>query len=41
MYDPKDAPHVSHDEGTSLVIQHIEQHWAPTMLSSDLLARLK
>lgn len=41
MYDPKDAPHVSHEEGTNLVIQHIEQHWAPTMLSSDLLARLK
>ena len=40
MYDPKDAPHVPHDEGTNLVIQHIEQHWAPTMLSSDLLARL-
>jgi len=41
MYDPKDAPHVSHDQGTNLVIQHIEQHWAPTMLSRDLLERLR
>jgi nicotinamidase-related amidase len=41
MYDPKDAPYVSHDKGTELVIQHIEQHWAPTVLSTDLLARLK
>lgn len=40
MYDPKDAPHVTHDRGTELVIEHIEQHWAPTMLASDLLARL-
>jgi len=41
MYDPKDAPHVPHDEGTGLVIQHIEQHWAPTMLSADLLKKLQ
>jgi len=41
MYDPKDAPHVAHDEGTNLVIRHIEEHWAPTMLSADLLARLR
>lgn len=41
MYDPKDAPYVSHDEGTQLVIQHIERHWTPTMLSTDLLARLR
>jgi nicotinamidase-related amidase len=41
MYDPKDAPYVSHDAGTQLVIRHIEQHWAPTILSSDFLARLR
>jgi nicotinamidase-related amidase len=41
MYDPKDAPYVSHDQGTNLVIQHIEQYWAPTMLSADLLAKLR
>ncbi len=41
MYDPKDAPYVTHDQGTNLVIQHIEQHWAPTVLSTDLLSRLR
>lgn len=41
MYDPKDAPYVPHSEGTELVIQHIEQHWAPTMLSDDLIGKLR
>lgn len=37
MYNPKARPFVSHDEGTQLVIQHIEQYWAPTVLSGQLL----
>jgi nicotinamidase-related amidase len=36
MYNPKKRPYVSHDEGTQLVIQHIEKHWCPTVLSSEL-----
>jgi hypothetical protein len=40
MYDPKDWPNVPHDQGTELVIQHIEKYWAPTVLSADLLAGL-
>lgn len=40
MYDPKDRPFVSHDEGTDLVVQFIEQYWAPSMLSDDLVAGL-
>jgi nicotinamidase-related amidase len=40
MYDPKDAPYVSHDAGTELVIQYIEKYWCPTILSSDLLKAL-
>jgi len=40
MYDPKDAPYVSHDAGTELVIQYIEKHWCPSLLSSDLLKAL-
>lgn len=36
MYDPSDPPHVSHDQGTQLVIQHIEKYWGPSILSSDL-----
>lgn len=38
MYDPKDAPYVSHEEGTELVIQHIEKYWCPTITREDLLA---
>src|SRR5262249_9390263 len=37
MYNPKMKPFVSHDEGTGLVIQHIEKHWCPSILSTDLL----
>lgn len=40
MYDPKDRPFVSHDEGTELVVQHIEKYWCPSILSSELLAGL-
>jgi len=36
MYNPKKRPFVSHDEGTELVIKHIEKHWCPTVLSSEL-----
>jgi nicotinamidase-related amidase len=37
MYNPQDAPHVSHDAGTQLVIEYIEKYWAPTTTSADLL----
>ena len=37
MYNPASRPNVSHDEGTSLVIRHIEKFWCPTTLSKDLL----
>ena len=37
MYDPKDPPHVSHDEGTELVVKHIEKYWCPSLLSEDLV----
>jgi len=36
MYNPKKAPHVSHDEGTELIVQHIEKYWCPSIVSSDL-----
>jgi nicotinamidase-related amidase len=41
MYDPKDRPHVSHEQGTELVIQHIEKHWCPSIVSSELLRTLR
>jgi len=37
MYNPQDAPYVSHDAGTQLVIEYIEKYWCPTALSTDLL----
>ena len=39
MYDPRDRPYVSHEEGTALVIQHIERYWCPSILSRDLTER--
>ena len=37
MYDPQDRPFVSHQQGTELVIEHIEKYWCPTVTSGDLL----
>jgi nicotinamidase-related amidase len=39
MYDPRDAPYVSHRRGTDMVIEHIEQFWCPSIESKDLLSR--
>jgi nicotinamidase-related amidase len=36
MYNPQDAPQVSHDAGTQLVIEYIEKYWCPTTTSADL-----
>jgi nicotinamidase-related amidase len=40
MYNSRRRPFVSHDEGTALVIAHVEQYWCPTVLSEDLLEAL-
>ena len=37
MYNPARPPYVSHEEGTELVVQHIEKCWCPTVLSDDLM----
>lgn len=36
MYDPRDPPFVSHERGTELVVEHIEQFWCPSIASRDL-----
>jgi nicotinamidase-related amidase len=36
MYNPKKPPFVSHQQGTELVIEHIEKYWCPSILSQDL-----
>jgi len=41
MYNPQDAPHVSHDAGTQLVIEYIEKFWSPTTTSAALLRAFK
>ncbi|HWA96578.1 MAG TPA: hypothetical protein VG844_18415 [Terracidiphilus sp.] len=40
MYDSRMRPHVSHSEANEMVIRYIEQHWAPTVTSSQVLAAL-
>lgn len=37
MYNPAMPPYVSHEAGTQLVIEFIEKHWCPTILSDDLI----
>jgi hypothetical protein len=37
MYNPKAWPHVSHGEGTALIISHIERHVCPTISSDQIL----
>jgi len=41
MYNPQDRPHVSHSQGTELVIEYIEQNWCPSTLSKDLAHALR
>ena len=41
MYNPNDRPFVGHDQGTELVVQHIEKYWAPSILSVELLRALR
>jgi nicotinamidase-related amidase len=36
LYNPKEPPHVTHERGTELMIEHIERYWCPTILSTDL-----
>ncbi len=36
MYNPRMAPYVPHDQGTQLVIAHVERHWCPTTTSEAL-----
>jgi nicotinamidase-related amidase len=40
MYNPRMKPFVPHDEGTALVIAHIERNWCPTTESKALAAEL-
>jgi nicotinamidase-related amidase len=37
MYNPAQAPHVSHFAGTQLMVEHVEKYWCPSVLSTSLL----
>jgi nicotinamidase-related amidase len=39
MYNPERPPGVSHFEGTDLVVGHVEKHWCPSILSTDLTGK--
>ncbi|HEX4807951.1 MAG TPA: hypothetical protein VH325_03425 [Bryobacteraceae bacterium] len=41
MYNPKDPPYVSHQQGVELVVEYIEKYWSPTALSGDLVRALQ
>ena len=41
MYEPSSRPFVSHEAGTELVIEYIEQHWAPTVTSMQMMQALR
>lgn len=41
MYDPKDPPRVAHEQGTELVIEHIEKYWCPSALSGEVVQALR
>jgi nicotinamidase-related amidase len=36
LYDPAKPPYTSHDNGTALLVQHIEKFWCPSFASTDL-----
>ncbi len=39
MYNPERPPGVSHFAGTDLVVGHVEQHWCPSFVSTDITGR--
>lgn len=41
MYNPRKSPFVSHTRGTELVIEHIERHICPSIVSTDLAGEKK
>jgi hypothetical protein len=41
MYNPRQKPFVPHEQGTQLVIEHVEKHWCPTTTAAELIRELK
>ncbi len=36
MYNPALRPYVAHEEGTRLMVEHIEKFWCPMLTSDEL-----
>jgi len=36
MYDPRQRPWLRHEQGTELIIEHIERYWCPSVSGDDL-----
>jgi len=41
MYNPAMPPHVDHDRGTALVVEHIERYWCPSVAALDLASPVR
>ncbi len=39
MYNPERPPGVDHFTGTDLMVAHVEKHWCPSILSTDLTGK--
>lgn len=39
MYNPDRPPGVDHFTGTDLVVQHVEKHWCPSFVSTDITGK--
>jgi len=39
MYNPKMKPFVTHQRGTEMIVEFIEEHWCPTIESKHLLGK--
>jgi nicotinamidase-related amidase len=37
LYDPAKRPYTTHDNGTALLVGHIEKFWCPSLASTDLV----
>lgn len=37
LYDPAKRPFTTHDNGTALLVRHIEKFWCPSLVSTDLV----
>jgi nicotinamidase-related amidase len=36
LYNPSMRPWIAHEQGTQLVVEHIEKYWCPSISAQDL-----